>query len=322
MSDLLKRIGVNLPVVQAGMAGGVSGYELAAAVSEAGGLGTVCLHYSADRLAREIRAARERTPEPLAVNLLLPFTSRRHAEVSAQADVVVTFWGKPERPNERPWLHQVGSVAEAVEAVRAGADGVIAQGYEAGGHVRGVIRRDELLERVRGALPENVAVLAAGGLADAADVRRVLSAGADAAVLGTRFVLSDESRAHPEYKRRLVEADRTLHTDLFGLGWPAPHRVVPNAATERWLGDGERTPGPIRLATAIAQPVLSRTPVSLWARATSLKRPIFPLLDPEPPIAGGPARLADAAPLYAGEGVARMTDVRPARELVRELAGA
>ncbi|MGH2923053.1 MAG: nitronate monooxygenase, partial [Solirubrobacterales bacterium] len=136
MSTLLERIGVELPVVQAGMGGGLSRHELAAAVSEAGGLGTIGT-VPARELQGELAEARELTDRPLAVNLLLPFARRAHRRVAAEADLVVTFWGKPRRPGPKPWLHQCGSVDEARAAHAAGADGAIVQGAEAGGHVRG-----------------------------------------------------------------------------------------------------------------------------------------------------------------------------------------
>jgi nitronate monooxygenase len=92
-----------------------------------------------------------------------------------------------------------------------------------------------LLEQVRTAV--KVPVLVAGGIVDAQGVREALDAGAAAAVVGTRFLLSEESHAHPEYKKRCLAARETVLTELFGLGWPdAPHRVIPNAATRRWLG--------------------------------------------------------------------------------------
>src|SRR5262249_40790595 len=135
-----------------------------------------------------------------------------------------------------------GSVGEALGATAAGADGVIVQGVEAGGHVRGEVPALELLERVRAELPRDYPVLLAGGIAERSDVVRALDAGASAAVGGTRFLLSEESRAHPEYKRRLLEADQTLLTELFGAGWPAPHRVIANEATDHWLRGDPRGP--------------------------------------------------------------------------------
>src|SRR4051795_270220 len=158
MADLLA--GVELPVVQAGMGGGIARHELAAAVSEAGGLGTIG-HAEPAALARELAAARGLTGRPLAVNVLLPFARRGHWEVVAGADVVVTFWGTPQRQTDGAWLHQCGSVEEALAAHAAGADGVIVQGEEAGGHVRGGLAALALLERARGALPPGYPMLLA-----------------------------------------------------------------------------------------------------------------------------------------------------------------
>src|SRR5215218_98064 len=212
------------------MGGGLSRHELAAAASEAGGLGTIAVSGAA-AIERELAAARRLTGRPLAVNLLLPFARRDWFEAAAAADVVVTFWGKPRRRVPGVWIHQCGTVAEAQAARAAGADAAIVQGVEAGGHVRGTKAALELHERVRAALPAGFPTLLAGGIAARADVARALEAGADGAVAGTRFLLSDESRAHPEYKQRLLEATETTLTELFGAGWPAPHRVVENAAT-------------------------------------------------------------------------------------------
>jgi len=275
----LEHIGIEAPVVQAGLGGGLSRHELAAAVSEAGGLGTIAV-LGAEAIEAELTAARALTGGPLAVNLLLPFAEDDWFEAAAAAEVVVTFWGDPQRRTRGVWIHQCGSVAEARAAHAAGADAAIVQGVEAGGHVRGTVPAMELLERVRAALPDDYPLLLAGGIAERDDVRRALEGGASAAVAGTRFLLSPESRAHPEYRERLLGAERTILTELFGLGWPAPHRVVPNAAVER------PDEGP---------------------------------LPPLAPTDDGPPGLVDDGPLYAGETVARIGDVRPAAEIVVEL---
>src|SRR4051794_21265963 len=212
MPPLLERLGVELPVVQAGMGGGLSRHELAAAVSEAGGLGTIAVNGAA-AIRRELAAARALTGKPLAVNLLLPFARRDWFEAAAEADVVVTFWGRPRRRTSGAWLHQCGSVAEARAAQAAGADAVIIQGVEAGGHVRGTTPALQLLEETRAALPSGYPLLLAGGIAEADDVRTALGAGATAAVAGTRFLLTEESRAHALYKERLLAAGETLLTD-------------------------------------------------------------------------------------------------------------
>jgi NAD(P)H-dependent flavin oxidoreductase YrpB (nitropropane dioxygenase family) len=319
--SLLERLGVERPVVQAGMGGGIAGAELAGAVSGAGGLGTLGL-LAPDDLRREVARARERAGgAPVAVNLLLPFARRGHGDAAAAADAVFTFWGRPRRPSDRPWVHQCGSVEEALEARAAGADGVIAQGVEAGGHVRGTTPAHELLAAFRRALPPHYPVLLAGGIATAADVAAALDAGADAAVLGTRFVMSAESGAHPEYRRRLAAADVTVLTELFGLGWPAaPHRVVPNAATERWLRADPRGSAAIRAFNRLTGRAMAHAPARVQAASASRQSPRSPLLAPLPPAAGRPESLLDAGPLYAGQTVARIDDVRPAAELVAALA--
>ncbi len=300
------------------MGGGLSRHELAAAVSEAGGLGTIAVAGSA-AIERELAAARALTDRPIAVNLLLPFARRSWFEAAAAADVVVTFWGRPKRRTGGAWLHQCGSVAEAHAARAAGADAVIVQGVESGGHVRGDLPALELLERVGAALPPDYPLLLAGGIAERADVRRALDAGARAAVAGTRFLLSDESRAHPEYKRRLLGADETLLTELFGLSWPAPHRVIPNAATERQLGSGSRVPTLNRALNRLSAPGARFTPASIQRRLIHNQRPSSRMLTPQGPTDDGPTTLLDAGPLYAGETIARVADVRPAAEIVRAL---
>jgi nitronate monooxygenase len=315
---LLESLGVEHPVVQAGMGGGISRHELASAVSEAGGLGTIGF-LPAPQLAAEIDAARARTARPIAVNLLLPFARRAHREAAARADVVVTFWGRPRRPCAGPWIHQCGSVAEALAARGAGADAVI-QGVEAGGHVRGTLPALELLAWVRGVVPANYPLLVAGGIAGREDLGRAIEAGAEAGVAGTAFLLTAESRAHPRYKERLVAADATQLTELYGLGWPAaPHRVVANATTRRWSSDS-RGPGWVRAANRVLSPVAGRAPRALQERLLARQSASVPLLSPQPPTDDGPEGLLETGPLYAGETVLRLRQVRPAAEVVSSFA--
>ena len=301
------------------MGGGLAGHELAAAVSAAGGLGTIGILPSG-ALRESIASARERADgRPIAVNLLLPFARRAHFEVAGAADAVVTFWGRPTRRTAGVWIHQCGSVEEARAARAAGADGVIAQGVEAGGHVRGSTPALELLERTRAALGPEYPVLLEGGMANAVDVRMALEAGADAAVLGTRFLMTPESGALEAYKQRLVESEETVLTELFGAGWPrAPHRVIWNEAAERWLARDRRGPAWVRALHRAISPALARIPLEQQDRLRQLQRPDRPLLGPVAAIAGA-HNLLDAGPLYAGESVARIHDLRPAGEIVAEL---
>jgi NAD(P)H-dependent flavin oxidoreductase YrpB (nitropropane dioxygenase family) len=319
VSALLDRLGVELPVVQAGMGGGLSGAALAAAVSEAGGLGTIGTT-TPDGMRAEIAAARELTDRPIAANVLLPYARPEHWKAVAGADVVVTFWGRPRRQTTNTWLHQVGSEREARAAAAAGADGVIAQGVEAGGHVRGTTPAHDLLAQLRMALSDGFPILLAGGIADPADVVTALERGADAAVLGTRFVMSEESNALPAYKQRLMESRETVLTELFGMGWPARHRVIWNEAAERWLDSSGQMPSWLRTLQRVSLPVVTRLPIEMQARLTASQTPSRPFFGPFTPTVDRPGNLLDAGALYAGESVARIHDVRPAAEIVRELA--
>src|SRR3954468_13976300 len=125
--------------------GSVARHELAAAVSEAGGLGTIAAPRGP--VASLVSAARGLTDRPIAVNLLLPFLRPGDAEAAAAADVIVTFWGVPRRLAPTTRIHQCGSGAEGWGAAAAGADAVIVQAVEAGGHVRGTTPALELLEQ-------------------------------------------------------------------------------------------------------------------------------------------------------------------------------
>jgi len=315
MPEVLDLQRLEVPVVQAGM-GGISRHELAAAVSDAGGLGTIAGVRAP--IAEEIAAAREITGRPIAVNLLLPFLRPGDAAQAAGADAIVTFWGEPRRLAKTTWIHQCGSVPEAKAAAAAGADAVIAQGLEAGEHVRGTLPPLDLLKRVGAAV--EIPILAAGAIIDVDDVRAALDAGASAAVVGTRFLLSNESHAHPEYKRRCLEAGETVLTELFGLGWPdAPHRVVANGATRRWLRADSRGPRWILVANRLTAPLARRTPSALQDRASTSQRASPPFLGPRPPTDDGPTSLVDWGPLYAGAGVARISDICPAADLVKAL---
>jgi NAD(P)H-dependent flavin oxidoreductase YrpB (nitropropane dioxygenase family) len=319
VSVLLDQLGLDLPIVQAGMGGGLARHELACAVSAAGGLGTLGI-LSPQDLRREIVACRRLTDRPVAVNLLLPFARDAHFEVASEADAVVTFWGRPKRRSAKFWLHQCGSVEEARAARLAGADGVIAQGMEAGGHVRGTLPAPELLARVRAVTPDDYPILSAGGVYDAASVKERLEAGAAAVVCGTRFLMTHESGGHAAYKARLLEARETVLTELFGVGWPAPHRVVPNAATARWLGADSRGPAWLRAFHRMTAPAVSRLPVPAQLRLAATQRPGRPVFGPAAATVDGPPNLVEAGPLYAGECIDRIDDLRPAGELVRALA--
>jgi nitronate monooxygenase len=325
--SLRERLNLEHPVVQAGMGGRIADGLLAGTVSAAGGLGTVGI-MPPEQMRSELAKAREIAGgRAVAANLLVPFATSAHVEACAgQADAVVLHGGFNRRLVERlkaqgiPVLSTVGTVEEARRALAEGADGLVVQGVEAGGHLVGTEPALDALGRVLAAA-DGAPVLLAGGIADAKDVAGALNAGADAAVAGTRFLLTDECPAHPEYKQRVLDATRTVQTQLFGIGWPMRHRVVPNAATDRWCRGDELGPRAIRALQSVSAPLGSRLPQSLAVRMTNVQRPWLPLFGPSPPLVGMSARIADASPLYAGETALRIDSVVPAAAAVRLLAG-
>ena len=316
--SILERIGVEKPIFQAGMGGGVAAHELAVAVAEAGGLGTIAVQ-GPDAIEREVGAARALTDRPIAVNLILHFARPSWFRAADKADVVVTFWGRPKRRTSGVWFHQAGSVEEARSAHAVGADGVILQGVEAGGHVRGTLPALDLLVQSRAALGPDYPLFLAGGIAERRDVEDALAAGATAAVAGTRFLLSPESGAHPAYKERLLAADQTILTELFGLAWPAPHRVVPNAATNRQLSSSGGVPVLNRIVNRLTAVGVKQTPAAVLGALVRRQRPDSWLLTPQSPSDATPDSFVDAGPLYAGETVRRINSLMPAAEIVDAL---
>jgi len=308
------------------MGGGLAGPELAAAVAAAGGLGTLGLVPAAD-LREGIRQVREAAPDrSVAVNLLMPFVRRSHVEacVQSQINVAVIAFGM-DRHLLR-WLSEhgvfifvmVGTVDQARRAFACGADGLIAQGCEAGGHIAGATPALTFLPRAL-EVARGRPVLLAGGIAAADDTRAALAGGAAGVLAGTRFLLTEEARAHPEYQRRILAADKTFRTTLFGLGWPTPHRVVANAATRRWCHDDGRAKLAPRLINA-GSSLLAKLPDRAIMPVLRKQRPSVPMFSPIAPTIGMPESAVDRTALYAGETVLRMTSVISARQAVTDLA--
>ncbi|BDU06638.1 hypothetical protein FMUBM48_29010 [Nocardia cyriacigeorgica] len=134
-------------------------------------------------------------------------------------------------------------------------------------------------------------------------------------------MLTHESGAHPEYQRRVLEARETVETTVFGLGWPARHRVVPNSVTARWCredGTARRIPA---LINARSAPLARLSPQKVDDTALRLQHPRVPLFTPIAPLEGAPAAWVDRAALYAGESALRMSGVMSAKRAVAELAG-
>jgi nitronate monooxygenase len=189
---------------------------------------------------------------------------------------------------------QVGSAAEAVAAVKAGCDYVVAQGIEAGGHIRGSQRLADVLAETLASV--EVPVVAAGGIGSPSRVSQLLEAGASAVRIGTRFAAAAESGAHADYVASLIAAGRddTVLTETFSTGWPdAPHRVLRSA---------------VEAANAFTGPVV--------ARVGEREIPRFASPPPTRQTHGVIAAMA----LYAGESVEYVQRIQPAAEIAAELS--
>jgi nitronate monooxygenase len=299
-----------VPVMQAPV-GPAATPELAAAVSEAGGLGSLGASWTEPALLREqIRAIRRRTDRPFVVNLVLAFEQEQRLELACEEGVpIVSFsWGIDPRLVERAHaagclvIAQAGSIAEARAAIDAGADALIAQGVEAGGHVQGETPLLDLVGALRGGVP----VIAAGGIADARGLRRALAAGADGVVMGTRFLATPEADIHPGYAEHLVAAgpDDTVVTHLFDGGWPgAAHRVLRNSTYRAWETAGSAEPG----ARPNEGEIVAETDGVAIAR--------YAADEPRRSTTGA----IEAMCLYAGRGVGAITSVEPAAEIMVRL---
>src|SRR5215468_6102806 len=316
-TPLCQMLGIEYPIVSAPMGPDLTGPALVAAVSNAGGLGILQAQFCAPPLLRaEIQRVRTLTDKPFGVNLLLHFPIDDQVAVCLEERVPVLslFWGDPTPYVDRAHaagakvFHQVGSVSDAQRAVAVGVDVIVAQGVEAGGHVAGEVSTLALVPRVVDAVsPRPVA--AAGGIADARGLVAALALGAQAAVLGTRFLASAESRAHPHYKQKVLEAGEadTIRTILFGHGWPnAPHRTLRTPFVREWLGQEAQGQESRPDEPAVGQTVIG-------GQAMPVLR--FVSMPPNGEASGD----IDAMALLAGQGVGLVRAIKPAGQIVHEL---
>jgi NAD(P)H-dependent flavin oxidoreductase YrpB (nitropropane dioxygenase family) len=309
--------GIEYPIVSAGM-GGVALANLAGAVSEAGGMGTIALAgFPPEAISNEIGAARKLTSKPIVVNLLIPFLRPGVFELLAKQPIsaVTLFWGDPAehipvcKKLGLKVIWQCGSAAEASAAKRAGADAIIAQGFEAGGHVRGTVTTLALIPEVRDAIGD-LPMIAAGGIADGRGLAAVLALGADGAAFGTRFLASEESSAHPIFKRRLLtaHASETVLTKLYDVGWPdAAHRVIRTKVVEEWENAGRPEPG--------KRPGEGQSIGMMRGRGVDAPLVKYAVNTPADYIEGD----VESLPFYAGESVSLVREILPAKEIVRRI---
>ena len=304
-------LGIEQPIVQAPMA---AIPRLAAAVSNAGALGMVTLTWSEDAGA-VVRETAALTARPFGGNLVLTEDQHRRLDAALEAGlrIVSFFWGDPSGYVQQVHdaggivLHTVGTAEEARRAVASGADVIVAQGWEAGGHVWGTIATLPLVPAVVDAV-DPVPVIAAGGIGDSRGVAAVLALGAQAAWLGTRFLLAEEMPIHQDYRRRLItaaETDPQRYADLYEVGWPdAPHRALRNSTADAWQAAG-RPP--------LAQRPGAGEVIAHFASGESIVR-----YEPAPPMAGTTGEI-EALSMWAGQSVALARQPQSAADIVTEL---
>ena len=307
-------VGIDIPIVQAPM-GGATSPQFAAAVSNAGGLGMLALGWSpADAVRAEIRATKALTSRPFGVNLVLsePQEERLAVCLAEGVPIVSFFWGQAgpltaaAHRGGAKVLHTVATADAARISVDDGADAIVAQGWEAGGHVQGTVATMALAPAVVDRVAP-VPVLAAGGIADGRGLAAAMALGAAGAWIGTRFLASTEAPIHPRYRDRLLAAKETdtEYGTLFDVGWPdAPHRSLRNKTIEAWEAAG--------------RPPSGRRPHERTVLAKSHYGDVVayqshtPGADDEGDI--------DALALWSGQGVNLVRRVQPAAEIVREIS--
>ena len=285
-----------------------------ASVSNAGALGILGLTWSAD-VAALVRETAALTSGPFGGNFVLAWDQHERLEDALDAGlrIVSLSFGEPAGYVEQVHaagglvLQSVASAEEARSVVAAGVDVVVAQGWEAGGHVWGQVATLPLAPAVVDAVAP-IPVIAAGGIGDARGVAAVLALGAQAAWVGTRFLLATEAPLHEEYRRRLIaaaETDAQWYADLYDVGWPnAPHRALRNATAETWEAAGRPDSGS---RPGEGESIARRPSGETIARYSSA----MPL--------EGTTGDVDALSLWAGQSVALATNTRSAADIVAEL---
>jgi nitronate monooxygenase len=314
-SKLTGLLRLSVPIVQAPMGGGIAGPKLVAAVSNAGGLGLLPIWPMApDRAKNQLTELRRATAATFGVNLNVAFGPQAHLDLALEFSVPVIhfFWGDcapfvaRAKSKGAVVMATVASGSEARRARDAGVDVLVAQGLEAGGHVRGKIGLAALIPMVvdaSGGLP----VVAAGGVADGRGLASVLVLGANGAMIGTALLVADECDAHPTYKAAILNAgdDDTAYGSVFDAGWPgAPCRVLRNSTLRAWEEAGSPPSGKKPGENDI---------VAHDASGASIPR--YSVAPPSRDVDGD----IEAMALYAGQGVGLVTAPAPAAKIISKI---
>jgi NAD(P)H-dependent flavin oxidoreductase YrpB (nitropropane dioxygenase family) len=323
-TPLCRQLGIDYPIFSVGF-GASAIPELAAAVSNAGACGVLGWGgMPPEAVKATAERTRSLTKRPFGFNFIIaglddPDTSDEdrafvHRCISGAIDggaaLLVFFWGDPapfvadaHARGVKVFL-QVGSAGEAAAAALGGTDGVIAQGVEAGGHVRATESLWKVLPECVKAV-EPLPVLAAGGIGDGAAIVRALRRGAQGVSMGTRFLASEEAWAHRSYKERVVasSAGDTVLADIFNADWAdAPHRVLRNRIVRDWERRGWTDRG-----TTIGRMRMPWGKVRDWERYSASM--VMPDFDGD----------IEDVPMWAGTSVDAVNDIKPAAAIVRDL---
>ncbi|WP_306061393.1 NAD(P)H-dependent flavin oxidoreductase [Natronococcus wangiae] len=312
-------LGLDVPIVQAPV-GSATCPALAATVADAGALGMLAVTWRDEAATRKvITETKRRTEGVFGVNIVADSDAKNvptetHVEVCLDEGIDIFSFSFGEaapymeqiRSRNGIVLQSVGSAEEAKDAVDAGVDILVAQGWEAGGHVQSEVATLPLVPRIVDAVPDTP-VIAAGGIADGRGIAAVLTLGAVGAWLGTRFLTTEEAYVHRLYRQRVIDAEETdtVYSTLFDEGWPdVPHRVIENETVAAWK--------------AAEQPLTERPGEGDIVAETDDGAPVRRYEDSlAVPDMGGDV---EELPLYAGQSAGLTHEVQPADELVMALA--
>ncbi|MGA9403225.1 NAD(P)H-dependent flavin oxidoreductase [Haladaptatus sp.] len=317
-TTLTDALGLDVPIVQAPI-GSATCPELAAAVADAGALGMLAITWRDATTTRRLLAETDRrTDGVFGVNIVedpsakdVPTETHLEACLDAGVEVFSFSFGTAApyvgriHDHDGIVLQSVGSAEEAKNAVDAGVDVLVAQGWEAGGHVQSEVATLPLVPRIVDTVPETP-VIAAGGIADGRGIAAVLTLGAAGAWLGTRFLATEEANVHRRYRRRVIEANETetVYATLFDEGWPeVPHRVIENATVSDWNAAGRPESHRPGEGEVVAE-TDDGDPVHRYEDSLAV-----------PEMNGDVEEL----PLYAGQSAGLTETTRPARRVVETL---
>lgn len=313
-NEILGKLGIETPILSAPMAG-AAGPDLVAAVCNAGAYGVIPLWGKpVAQVVSGIAQVEALTSRNFAVNLNLsfPYEDQLRACIDKRVHAVALFWGMDPvaiaaaKTGGLTVLSSIGSVEEARIAEDAGADVIVAQGWEAGGHVWGQVSTMALVPAVVDAV--SVPVVAAGGIADGRGMAAALMLGASAVWIGTRFLASTEATIHEAYQGRILSASETAtewYHDLYDVGWPhAPHRALKNTTSEEWKTAGASAPGDRPGERQVIGHRPNGDPVVRYQSYT-----------PIPGTSGD----VEAMSLWAGQGVSHVREILPAADIVAEI---